>query len=313
MPSREFAALPGDPPRPPAARPEEAPGYAGDMPRRAIVPLLCAAGCLLALAITGLLALAVPAAHVRDAAILHGFMALDPARGHIVVEAVAHLVDVGPYAVLGLALIAVAALRGRARHGVAVGVLLIGTGATTQALKHLLATPRVEAWLGHDQIGAAAWPSGHATAAMTLALCAVLVAPAALRPLVAVAGGAFAVGVGYALLVLGWHYPSDVFAGYLVAGLWTSVAVAWLALAEPRTAARRERPYEPDGTGALGVAAGAAAAALAVVAAAALALRHDGATLYALERPTLVAGALAIAALAALLPGALAGVLSRAA
>ena len=281
------------------------------MPRRAIVPLLCAAGCLLALAVTGLLALAVPAAHVRDAAILHGFMALDPARGHILVEAVAPLVDVGPYAVLGLALIAVAVLRGRARHAIAVAVLLVGTGATTQALKHLLAQPRIEAWLGNDQIGPAAWPSGHATAAMTLALCAVLVAPAALRPLVAVAGGAFAVGVGYALLVLGWHYPSDVFAGFLVAGLWTSVAVAWLALAEPRRAARSERLREPERTGALGVAAGAAAAALAVVAAA-LAVRHDGATLYALERPTLVAGALAIAALAALLPGALAGVLARA-
>ena len=43
---------------------------------------------------------------------------------------------------------------------------------------------------------------------MTLALCAVLVAPPALRAAAAVLGGAFAVGVGYAVLVLGWHYPS---------------------------------------------------------------------------------------------------------
>jgi membrane-associated phospholipid phosphatase len=275
--------------------------------RRATVLLLCAAACLLALVVTGALALAVPAAHVRDAAILHGFRALDTGRAHTLVGAAAHLVDVGPYAVFGLALIAVALLRRGGRHAVAVAVLLVGTGVTTQVLKHLLAQPRLEAWLGQDQIGAASWPSGHATAAMTLALCAVLVAPAALRPLVAVAGGAFAVGVGYALVVLAWHYPSDVLGGFLVAGLWTSVAVAWLALVEPRVPTR-----EADRPGALGVGAGAAAAALAVAAAAALAVRHDGATLYALERPTLVAGAFAIAALAALLPGALAGVLSRA-
>ena len=63
---------------------------------------------------------------------------------------------------------------------------------------------------------------------MTLALCAVLVAPPALRAATAVLGGAFAVGVGYAVLVLGWHYPSDVLGGFLVAGLWTSLAVAVL-------------------------------------------------------------------------------------
>jgi membrane-associated phospholipid phosphatase len=309
-PSREFAARAGDPAAH-AAPASNTPGYAGHMPRRAAVPLLCAAACLLALTITGALALAVPAAHVRDAAILHGFMALDRDRGHVLVEATVHLVDAGPYAVLGLALLAVALLRHRVRHAVAVAVLLVGTGATTQALKHILAQPRIEAWLGHDQIGPAAWPSGHATAAMALALCAVLVAPAGLRPLVAVAGGAFAVGVGYALIVLAWHYPSDVVGGFLVAGLWTSVAVAWLALAEPRVTLRG-RPREAERARAVGVGAGALAAALAVAAAAALAVRHDGATLYALERPTLVVGALAIAALAALLPGALAGVLSRA-
>ena len=62
----------------------------------------------------------------------------------------------------------------------AVGVLLVGAGVTTHALKHLLAEPRYADWLGfRDQIEAVSWPSGHGTAAMTLALCAVLVsAPA---------------------------------------------------------------------------------------------------------------------------------------
>ena len=74
---------------------------------------------------------------------------------------------------------------------------------------------------------------------MTLALCAVLVAPPALRTAAAVLGGALAVGVGYALLVLGWHYPSDVLGGFLVAGLWTSLAVAALHRVEAPEPARR--------------------------------------------------------------------------
>ena len=71
---------------------------------------------------------------------------------------------------------------------------------TAQLLKPLLAHPRPQEWLGKGQIAAASWPSGHATAAMTLALCAVLVGARALAP----AGRGrsarlFAVGVGYAI------------------------------------------------------------------------------------------------------------------
>ena len=74
---------------------------------------------------------------------------------------------------------------------------------------------------------------------MTLALCAILVAPPALRAAAAMLGGAFAVGVGYGVLVLGWHYPSDVLGGFLVAGLWTSLAVAVLHRVEAPEPARR--------------------------------------------------------------------------
>jgi hypothetical protein len=136
---------------------------------------------------------------------------------------------------------------------------------------------------------------------MTLALCAVLVAPPALRLAVAVLGGAFAAAVGYAVLVLAWHFPSDVLGGFLMAGTWTALAVAGLRVVEPH----RERGAPEPGLGlGLGVAAGAALAAAAV----ALAPRYAVA-LYASERPTLVVGALAIAALA----GALAAGLARAA
>ena len=139
------------------------------------------------------------------------------------------------------------------------------------------------------QIDATSWPSGHSTAAMTLALCAVLVAPPALRAATALLGGAFAVGVGYAVLVLGWHFPSDVLGGFLVAGLWTSLAVAVLHRVEAPEPARRPA-WEPLGAP--------SAPGAAVVAAVVLGVRADTVALYTLERPTFVAGALTIALLA---------------
>src|SRR3954470_15157739 len=205
------------------------------------------------MAVVGLLALDSSRAHERDAAMLHGFVALDRPRVHAYVVVLAHLADPVPYLLVGAALIVVAIARGLAWRAGAVAVLLVVTGASTQAVKHLLAQGRFEAWLGVHQVGAASWPSGHSTAAMTLALCAVLVAPATLRPLVAVLGGAFAAGVGYAVLVLAWHFPSDVFGGFLMAGMWTALAVAALRVVEPRLERRPVEATTPLGVG-LGVA-----------------------------------------------------------
>jgi membrane-associated phospholipid phosphatase len=269
--------------------------------RRPTIPLLVAFACLLAMGVTGLLALDAPGAHERDAAMLHGFVALDRPRVHDAVVVLAHLADPLPYLLVGGLLIAWALLRRLVWRAGFVAALLVVTGASTQAIKHLLAQPRFEAWLGVHQVGAASWPSGHSTAAMTLALCAVLVAPVALRPAVAVLGGAFAAGVGYAVLVLAWHFPSDVLGGFLMAGAWTALAVAALRVLEP---ARARAPGEPK----LALGLGAAVAAALAAAVVAAAPRGSDVALYAAERPTLVLGALGIAALAATLAAGLARV-----
>jgi membrane-associated phospholipid phosphatase len=103
---------------------------------------------------------------------------------------------------------------------------------TAEVLKPLLALPHPR--VGSVHIGAASWPSGHSTAALTLVLCAVLVAPARLRALVATLGGIYVLAVGCSLLILAWHMPSDVLGGYLVAALWMAIAVACLRLADRR-------------------------------------------------------------------------------
>jgi hypothetical protein len=79
---------------------------------------------------------------------------------------------------------------------------------------------------------------------MTVALCLVLVAPARLRPSAAVLGGAFAAAQGYGVLVLGWHYPSDVAAACTIAAGWLALSVAALGAVgdQPRTAGASGRP-----------------------------------------------------------------------
>ena len=196
-----------------------------------LAALICAGG----LVVTGLLALLFPIAQVRDQATLQGFTELDRPRLAPWLDQVAHLADPVPYALLGAACAIVALVRGRPHVALAVPVILVGAELTTQALKQLLAQPRVADWLGEAQIADASWPSGHATAAMAIALCAVLVAPARWRPIVAAVGGLFAIGVAYAILALSWHFPSDIVGGYLSALTWTLGGVAVLCWWEERS------------------------------------------------------------------------------
>jgi membrane-associated phospholipid phosphatase len=131
--------------------------------------------------------------------------------------------------------VVVALLRGRPRAAVGVGAILLGANVTTELLKRVVTEPQpaglVDGWF---PVPATAWPSGHSTAAMAVVLCLMLASPGRLRPFVAALGAAFAVAVGYSLVATARHFPSDVFAGYLVATTWALVVVAVLSAAERR-------------------------------------------------------------------------------
>jgi membrane-associated phospholipid phosphatase len=103
---------------------------------------------------------------------------------------------------------------------------VIGANVATQILKILLAHPRFHPVLGVNQLAATAFPSGHATAAMSIALAAVIVCPAKLRPRVAPVAALYALAVATSILVLGWHFPSDVLGGFMVAAVFAFGAVA---------------------------------------------------------------------------------------
>lgn len=202
--------------------------------------LLVAAAAAGGIALLRWLAFDVPAVHRRDALALHDFMGLDRPLTHSVASFVADLANPLEFGMIGSLIIAVALLRRRRELAVAAGVILLGSAFTTDyVLKPALAAPRFAQALDFHQIDAQAFPSGHATASMALALSAVLVVGPRLRPLAVGIGALFAIAVSYSLLSLGWHYPSDVLGGYLVAACWTGLAVAALSLGASPASARR--------------------------------------------------------------------------
>jgi membrane-associated phospholipid phosphatase len=257
-----------------------------------------------AFAVLLLAAYFLPLGKWADGWAVEGFLRLERPWLEDVAAFVAKLANPGPYAIWTAVLAAIALYRRRPRHALAVILLIGGANLTTQVLKVLLAHPRHHDFLGEAQLAAKAFPSGHATASMALAFAAVLVAPVAWRPFVAVAGALFALAVSESVMLLAWHFPSDIAGGYLVAGSSALVTLAALRAAEERwplrsgrDAARRAiRTVDPRRAALL--VAGFVVATLAGVVAAA----GGSALQFADRHTTAVAAAAAIAAMAAVLP-----------
>lgn len=185
------------------------------------------------MALTWVLAELVPAIRFKDAVLLYDAGRLDRPSVEALARALLALLYPPLFVLWGASLVLLAVRRGRRSVALAIALVLVLAPLSAELLKPLLA--HQHDWLGPRHLEAASWPSGHTTAATTLALCAVLAAPARLRPAVAVAGGVFALAMGAALVLLARHMPSDVLGGYLLATLWVSCAVAVLRLmARPR-------------------------------------------------------------------------------
>jgi membrane-associated phospholipid phosphatase len=185
-----------------------------------------------AAAFAALLALAyfVGPARWLDNAALHGFTAMSNERVDGIASAVAHLCNPLPYALASLVVIAIAVKARGPRTAAAITIFIVGANATSQLLKPALAYHR-EIWDSNwhmYNLRDGAFPSGHATAAMTLSVVALIIVPRPYRPLVAALGTVFTIAVSFALLILHWHFPSDVVGGYLVATAWGLLTFAAL-------------------------------------------------------------------------------------
>jgi membrane-associated phospholipid phosphatase len=169
-----------------------------------------------------------------DVNILVGFAQLNRPRLDRLTNFIASLCDPQWYVFLAIIPLAIAVARRRLRLAAMIALVLLGANETTQLLKPLLVAPRDPVWW--SPIAQASWPSGHATASMTLALCTLIAAPARRRPAVAAGMVAFALAVCYSFLELGWHYPSDVLGGFLVAATWVLLGIAGLSIYDARKA-----------------------------------------------------------------------------
>ena len=125
---------------------------------------------------------------------------------------------------------------GRA-YALGAAVLIGGANITTQALKHLLLQRTETAVVSPNSL-----PSGHVTVVAALVLASLLVMPAWMRPLGAVAGAAWIALMGTATILARWHRLSDVVAAVLVCLIWAGVVAAVLA---------RRRPLRVGSVGAL--------------------------------------------------------------
>ena len=229
-----------------------------------------------------------------DLKILDGFAGLHRPRVDHVAYFIAHLCNPQPYVYFAAVVVLVTLFRRRPGVALTIALILFGANVTTEVLKPLLASPR-PVLPGDAPVDAASWPSGHATAAMSLALCSVLAVPARLRPLVAALGAAFAVAVSYSFLTLGWHYPSDVFGGFLVATAWTllGMSIVFTLRVRRRVDAAGEPPSVREA-----LRAPAAALLAAVVLAGLIVLVRPHAVInYAQAHTAFVVGAAAIAAM----------------
>ncbi|HEY7151815.1 MAG TPA: phosphatase PAP2 family protein [Solirubrobacterales bacterium] len=204
------------------------------------LPLLAAAACVIAfVALLGFAYAVGPTARL-DATALHGLAALRGPWADPVAHLFTRLADPLPMLVMLGGIFACGWALGRRRQAIAAVALVSAANVTTQILKVALAHPRVQPALGGELLGPEAFPSGHATAAMSIALAAVLVAPARWRVGVAAIATAYVIGVCTSLLVLVWHFPSDVLGGLLVASgcFFCAVAAVRAAPGSYGTAAR---------------------------------------------------------------------------
>jgi membrane-associated phospholipid phosphatase len=202
-------------------------------------PIAGCLACMGALFLLALLAYEVDRFQRFDATALSRLAAYKETWLGSLARPVMHFAD--PLPLLGmLAAVCLMALRwGRPRHAIAAVGLVAGANLTTQFLKGVLAHPRYQPILGWYQVGTNAFPSGHATAAMSIVLAFGLVAPRRWRPMAVLLGVCLIPAVGCSVLILHRHYPSDVAGGLLVATGWLYAAVAGLRISEHLSSRQR--------------------------------------------------------------------------
>jgi hypothetical protein len=156
-----------------------------------------------------------------------------------------------------LAAVVVGVLRHRLDLAIGATVLVLGANASCQLLKTRLPRPDLDHYPAPNS-----FPSGHTAAAASVAFALILVLPAAVRGIVALAGAAYVTVIAIATVWAEWHRPSDTVAALLLVLAWSALAAFGIRLFRRGPTAPAAGPGKPVTVLLLAVAAVAGAAGL---------------------------------------------------
>lgn len=175
--------------------------------------------------------------------------AVQPRRFGPVAEGLLGTISIASLVVMMGAAIGTALLRRNVRLACVVVLIVGGATVTTEALKlRLLTRPALIRFGSETGDAFNTLPSGHTTVALCLVMAGILVVPRRLQGVVALIGAPYAIGIGIATVLTGWHRPSDVVAALFVVGAWTFaglVLLEWVGAMQPEPRQPWERLVAP--------------------------------------------------------------------
>jgi membrane-associated phospholipid phosphatase len=134
---------------------------------------------------------------------------------------------------------AIGVMRKRIDLAVGAALMVLAANGSAQLLKTRLTRPDLD-----DFPAPNSFPSGHTTAAASVAFALILVLPYAVRGLVALIGAGYVTIIAVATVWAEWHRPSDTVAGLLLVLAWGALISSFLRLRRyrrPGTLARVNR------------------------------------------------------------------------
>ncbi len=199
-------------------------------------PAAAALACATALGLLALLTYGAGTFHHLDLRVFLELSNHRPSRADEWAQSLAKLMDLQPMLGFLAAACGIALLRGRPIDALAAVAVVAGANVTTQVLKALLSHPRAQTLLGGSGAAEVGFPSGHTTAAFSIAIAYAFALPRSIAPTVLFVGVCFGLAVGFSVVMISWHYPSDVIGGILVASAWGFAVLAAVRAWEPRGA-----------------------------------------------------------------------------
>jgi membrane-associated phospholipid phosphatase len=199
------------------------------MARRQLL-LALAAACLGGAAATYLVALHTAGGAERDLLLYRRASGFGSFPVRLAGQRALRTIDAGTLLAALVLLLGVGLVRRSLARALAAVALVVASVGSVELVKHGL--PHLAGALPAGR--PATWPSGHTSIAVSVGLALVLAAPPLWRPVAALAGAAYAAGIGLSVVVLGWHYPSDVVGSFFLCGFVACLA----ALAVPSRAGR---------------------------------------------------------------------------